>query len=79
MVVIASDNSNVGGGLYHNAGIDYLLKENENPSSIFFCRLTAWFRCFLADDAVACNLFRGAPCGICNASGWAVIEGKNIK
>jgi len=179
MVVISSDNSNVGSGAYQKAGIDYLLKENENPDSIFYHKLSdragtaghsqggmgatvgsahpnvqaevcvagggtvgakvaflcltgtedmvnqmctatynsapgpaflgdweggdhvttetvagymsknagtlqmqrlyaAWFRCFLADDAVACAMFKGSPCGICNDSGWANIGSRNM-
>ena len=42
----------------------------------------AWFRCFLADDAVACNLFKGATpndCGVCKEKMmWAVLKGANI-
>jgi hypothetical protein len=179
MVVIGSDNSNVGSGQYHKAGIEYLLKENENPQSIFYHKLStragtaghsqggmgatvgsahpnveaevcvagggtvgakvaflcltgtedqvnamctatynaapgpaflgdwqggdhvttetvggyiaknpgtlqmqrlyaAWFRCFLADDQVACAMFKGSPCGICKDSGWANIAGRNL-
>jgi pimeloyl-ACP methyl ester carboxylesterase len=40
MVVISSDNSNVGSGAYHKAGIDYLLAQNEDPSSIFYHKLS---------------------------------------
>ena len=38
-----------------------------------------WFRCFLADDPLACAMFRGSPCGICQDSGWTTIEGKHLK
>jgi hypothetical protein len=184
IVVIASDNSNTGSGQYHKAGIDYLLKENQDSSSIFYQKLStragvaghsqggigateganliganceaevcvagggvppkstaficltgsadlaeqgctaaynssqgqafladwdggdhtttetiagyiqmqpgtfqmmrlyaAWFRCFLADDQVACKLFEGgAPkgCGICKDPGWHVLSSKNL-
>jgi hypothetical protein len=50
--------------------------------SVQFQRLyAAWFRCFLADDAVACKLFSGgAPdaCGICKDPGWAKLASKNL-
>jgi hypothetical protein len=40
----------------------------------------AWFRCYLADDGVACGLFKGWPdsCGICKDMGWAVLKAKNV-
>ncbi|HVZ30826.1 MAG TPA: hypothetical protein VG963_00285 [Polyangiaceae bacterium] len=41
----------------------------------------AWFRCFLADDDVACKLFSGgAPdnCGICKDPGWNTLASKNL-
>lgn len=41
----------------------------------------AWFRCFLADDEVACKLFHGATpgaCGICKDPGWNVLANKNM-
>ncbi len=179
MVVIGSDNSNVGSGAYHRAGIDYLLQQNEDPNSKFYnklsnragtsghsqggmgatmasshanvfaevsvagggivdpkvaimcltgtedmaasmCKLSfngaagpaflanwqggdhvvtetlagyfardpgtlqmqrlyaAWFRCFLADDAVACAMFKGDPCGMCSEPGWAELTGRNM-
>jgi hypothetical protein len=42
--------------------------------------LAAWFRCWLADDQVACALFKGAPdnCGICMDDGWAKHESRNF-
>ena len=40
MVVVASHNSNVGNGSFHRAGIDYLLAENRNPSSMFYNKLS---------------------------------------
>jgi hypothetical protein len=53
-----------------------------NPGSIQFMRLyAAWFRCFLADDQVACKLFQGgAPqnCGICKDPGWHVLGARNL-
>jgi hypothetical protein len=39
---------------------------------------SAWFRCFLADDDVACALFKGAAdCPVCKESGWDEIFAKN--
>jgi hypothetical protein len=184
IVVIASDNSNVGSGSYHKAAIDYMAKQNADPSSMFYQKLStrvgtsghsqggigatqganligssceaevcvagggvpaktnaficltgsadlaeqgctaaynaatgsafladwdggdhvntetlsgylqmqpgtfqmmrlyaAWFRCFLADDQVACKLFEGgapANCGICKDPGWHVLSSKNL-
>jgi hypothetical protein len=50
-----------------------------NPASFAVQRLyAAWMRCFLADDATACEMFRGEPCGICGEQGWARIEGRNL-
>lgn len=40
IVVINSHNSNVGDGSFHNAGLDYLLAENANSSSMFFGKLS---------------------------------------
>lgn len=40
--------------------------------------LSAWFRCFLADDGTACALFMGgADCPLCNEPGWDEIFAKN--
>jgi hypothetical protein len=184
LVVIASDNSNVGSGAYHKAAIDYMMKENADSKSIFYKHLStrvgtsghsqggigataganligsaceaevcvaggglpaktnaficltgsadlaeqgctsaynaapgqafladwdggdhtttetvagyisgqpgtiqmmrlyaAWFRCFLADDQVACKLFEGgAPsnCGICKDPGWHILQSKML-
>lgn len=43
---------------------------------------SAWFRCFLADDGVACKLFEGATpndCGVCQEGmDWAVLKSKNL-
>lgn len=184
MVVIASHESNTGSGAFHKAGIDYMLKQNDDPMSPFYKKLAitrvgtsghsqgaggavagashpnvsvnvgvggpattsakyaslcltgtkdiastscpalpdraqgpmfaasweggdhvttetlggyitkdpgslamqrlyaAWFRCFLADDGVACNLFKGATpdqCGLCKEGmKWAVLKSKNI-
>ena len=45
-----------------------------DAGSLQFQRLyAAWFRCFLADDQVACGLFSGGTpdsCGICKDPGW---------
>jgi hypothetical protein len=39
---------------------------------------SAWFRCFLADDAKACAMFKGgANCPICKDPGWAEIFSNN--
>jgi hypothetical protein len=41
----------------------------------------AWFRCFLADDEVACKLFSGGTpsgCGICKDPGWNTLASKNL-
>ena len=175
MVVIASEDPNTGSGNFHKAGLDYLLAQNNDPSSMFYQKLStragvsghsqggmganmasshpnvetasiegmsmsssakvsvlimtgtadvvdvnqvaaevpgaagpmflanweggdhfttetllgfiqgdagslqfqrlhaAWFRCFLADDTVACGLFGGGTpsnCGICGDPGW---------
>ena len=184
IVVIASDNSNVGSGAYHKAGADYMTDQNKDSSSPFYQKLSgrigvsghsqggigataatsligpscqaevcvagggspqkstaflcltgtmdqaesackstygiagppafladwdggthtgtetlggytsgdkgtyammklyaAWFRCFLADDQVACKLFQGgAPsnCGMCSDPGWADLESTGL-
>ncbi len=54
-----------------------------DPGTMALQRLyAAWFRCFLADDSVACDLFRGATpdaCGVCKENqNWAVLKSKNI-
>jgi hypothetical protein len=39
---------------------------------------SAWFRCFLADDANACALFKGgASCPVCKDPGWEEIFSNN--
>lgn len=41
----------------------------------------AWFRCFLADDEVACKLFSGGTpdnCGICKDPGWAKLASNDL-
>jgi hypothetical protein len=40
IVVIASDNSNVGSGQYHKAGIDYMMAQNMDSSSMFYQKLS---------------------------------------
>jgi len=40
IVVVASDNSNVGSGLYHKAAADYMNKQNADPSSPFYQKLS---------------------------------------
>lgn len=51
-----------------------------DPGTKQYQRLyTAWFRCFLADDDGACNMFKGgAACPVCKDTGWAEISTKNI-
>jgi hypothetical protein len=53
-----------------------------NEGSIQMMNLyAAWFRCFLADDQVACKMFEGgAPgnCGMCKAPGWALLESRGL-
>ena len=40
--------------------------------------LPAWFRCFLADDTKACDMFKGGEaCPVCKESGWEQIFSKN--
>jgi hypothetical protein len=50
-----------------------------DPGTRQYMRLyTAWFRCFLADDANACAMFRGgANCPLCREPGWAAIFANN--
>jgi hypothetical protein len=40
IVVLASDNSNVGSGAYHKAGADYLMGQNKDSSSPFYQKLS---------------------------------------
>jgi hypothetical protein len=49
------------------------------PGSIQYARLlSAWFRCFLADDTDACAMFKGgADCPVCKEPGWAEIFTNN--
>jgi hypothetical protein len=50
-----------------------------DPGTLQMMRLyTAWFRCFLADDAAACELFQGEGCGVCNDEGWAEVVTANL-
>ena len=40
--------------------------------------LTGWFRCFLADDSAACEMFAGGDaCPLCQESGWDNIFAAN--
>ncbi len=52
----------------------------KNPGSIQFMRFyTAWWRCFLADDQVACKMFKGgSSCGVCKDPNWTSLETKNM-
>lgn len=41
----------------------------------------AWFRCFLADDDMACKLFSGGTpsgCGMCSDPGWNTLASANL-
>jgi hypothetical protein len=51
-----------------------------NPGTIQFMRFyTAWWRCFLADDQVACAMFKGgSSCGVCKDPNWTSLETKNM-
>jgi hypothetical protein len=54
-----------------------------DPGTLAMQRLmAAWFRCYLADDSVACDLFKGAApdaCGLCKeGQNWAVLKSKNV-
>jgi hypothetical protein len=51
-----------------------------DPGTLQMMRLyTAWFRCFLADDSAACDLFSGgSSCGVCGDEGWAEIVTANL-
>lgn len=41
--------------------------------------LAAWFRCFLADDTAACEMFQGGEdCPVCQESGWDRIFANNL-
>jgi len=55
---------------------------NSQKGAQQFQRLyAAWFRCFLADDDVACRMFSGgAPgnCGICKDPGWHGLASANM-
>lgn len=52
----------------------------QNPGTIQFMRFyTAWWRCFLADDQVACAMFKGgSSCGVCKDPNWTSLETKNM-
>ncbi len=52
----------------------------KNPGTIQFMRFyTAWWRCFLGDDQVACKMFKGgASCGVCKDPNWTSLETKNM-
>jgi hypothetical protein len=40
--------------------------------------LSAWFRCFLADDTQACAMFKGGEnCPVCQEPGWDLIYSRN--
>ncbi len=52
----------------------------KSPGTIQFVRFyTAWWRCFLADDQVACKMFKGgSSCGVCKDPNWTSLETKNM-
>jgi hypothetical protein len=52
----------------------------QNPGTIQFMRFyTAWWRCFLADDPVACAMFKGgSSCGVCKDPNWTSLLTKNM-
>jgi hypothetical protein len=53
-----------------------------DPGTMQMQRLyAAWFRCFLADDSTACDMFYGGTpsgCGICSDMGWATLSSANM-
>jgi hypothetical protein len=51
-----------------------------DPGTIQMMRFqTAWFRCFLAGDQAACNMFKGGQsCAVCRDPGWAILRSKNF-
>jgi len=53
-----------------------------DPGTLQMQRLyAAWFRCFLADDSTACDMFYGGTpsgCGICSDMGWATLASANM-
>jgi hypothetical protein len=51
-----------------------------NPGTIQFMRFyTAWWRCFLGDDQVACAMFKGgSSCGVCKDPDWTSLLTKNM-
>lgn len=51
-----------------------------NPGTTQFLRFyTAWFRCFLADDQVACAMFKGGSgCGVCKDPNWTSLKTKDM-
>jgi hypothetical protein len=51
-----------------------------DPGTVQFTRFyTAWFRCFLADDPVACGMFKGgASCGVCKDPSWPTLKTKGM-
>jgi hypothetical protein len=55
--------------------------ESQMGSQQFQRLYAAWFRCFLADDDVACKLFSGGTpdnCGICKDPGWFLLSSANL-
>jgi hypothetical protein len=52
----------------------------KSPGTIQFMRFyTAWWRCFLGDDQVACAMFKGgSSCGVCKDPNWTSLQTKNM-
>jgi hypothetical protein len=52
----------------------------QQPGTIQFMRFyTAWWRCFLGDDPVACKMFKGgSDCGVCKDPNWTMLLTKNM-
>jgi hypothetical protein len=54
---------------------------SQKGSKQFQRLMSAWFRCFLANDQPACKLFEGGTpsgCGICKDPGWSTLASKNL-
>jgi hypothetical protein len=52
----------------------------KNAGTIQFVRFyTAWWRCFLGDDQIACAMFKGgSSCGVCKDPNWTSLVTKNM-
>ena len=87
MPPLASYNSATGPSMYAEyTGADHTTTPTlegyfqKNPGTIQFMRFyTAWWRCFLGDDQVACAMFKGgSSCGVCKDPNWTSLETKNM-